>query len=42
MGAEVNNGLFVSSGLRFGKMVKGVRTKGVPVIDISVLSKDPQ
>ena len=40
-GAEVNNGLSVSPGLRFRKMAKGCRAKDVPVINISVLSKDP-
>jgi len=40
-GAEINNGLFVSPDLCFGKMAKGVETKGVAVMDTSVLSKHP-
>lgn len=39
-GAEVNNGLFISPGLCFGKMARGFRAEDESVIHISVLSKD--
>lgn len=39
-GAEVNNGLFISLHLCFGKMAKGLRAEDESVIDISVLRKD--
>lgn len=37
---EVNNGVFINSGLCFGKMAKGFGAEDESVISFSVLSKD--
>lgn len=38
--AEVNNGLFTSAGLCFGKVAKGFRAEDESVVNISILSKE--